>query len=100
MDLPYLRTHPRTPDENLEIQLGEHTCCLVFTQHGDSHDPYPLYALEILIDGLEMYKVFTEHQSGDEIATDELVASQSEASDWGTAQLLQLVRGVLDALDD
>lgn len=75
-----MRSHPQTPDENLYIHAGEHTCRLAFTRHGDSNDPYPLYDLEIFIDELPMYKI--------------------DASGWGSAQLLRLVRGVLDAIDE
>lgn len=88
------------PDENLEIQCGEHTCRLAFTRHGDANDPCPLYDLKIFIDGLVMYEVFAEHQVVDEIATDELVMSKTDASNWGAAQLLKLVRGGLNTLDD
>ncbi len=97
MDLSYLRTHPRTPDENLEIQWGEHTCCLAFTRYGADDDPYPLFDVDILINGVAMYYVFAERE---EEVDGELVISKSAASNWGTAQLLSLVRGVLKALDD
>ena len=100
MDLSYMRSHPQTPDENIQIRVGEHICRLAFTRHGDEADPYPLYDLDIFIDGLVMYEVFTEDQVVDEIPTDGLVASKSKATSWGTAQLLKLVRGVFDALDE
>lgn len=78
-------------EETISICIEEFVCTLSFRRHGGPDDLFPIYEVELLVNGEEIYLAKPRYWKGvpDFIAPEKM----------GVGKLLRLFRGILDALD-